>query len=83
VPTVGIVTPGEASVPLIGPSSPPPRLKITADDAPAACALSAFTRNVQVPRCINAILPATKPVKSLASQPLVLAGFGVAVVSTG
>jgi hypothetical protein len=30
-------------------------LKITAAVAPAACALSAFTRNVHVPRCINAI----------------------------
>jgi hypothetical protein len=81
VPSVGIVTPGEPSVPLIGPFSPPPRLKITAADAPAACALSAFTRNVQVPRCIKAIRPATKPEKSLASQPLVLAGFAVAVGS--
>jgi hypothetical protein len=68
---------------LIGPFSPPPRLKITAAAAPAACALSAFTRNVQVPRCIKAIRPATKPEKSLASQPLVLVWFGVAVVSTG
>lgn len=32
---------------------------------------------------MRAIRPATKPEKSLASQPLVLAGFGVAVVSTG
>lgn len=51
--------------------------------APAACAFSAFTRNVHPPRCINAILPATKPAKSDVSQPLVVAVAGVAVVSTG
>jgi hypothetical protein len=82
VPTAGMVTPGEPSVPLIGPFSPPPRLKITAADAPAAWAFSAFTRNVHVPRCISAIRPATKAVKSLASQPLVLVALGVAFVST-
>jgi hypothetical protein len=35
---------------LIGPLSPPPRLKMIAADAPAACAFSAFVWNVQVPR---------------------------------
>ena len=44
---------------------------ITAE-APAACAFSAFTAKAQVPRWISAMLPAGKPAKSAASQPLVL-----------
>ena len=39
-------------------------------------------RNEQVPRCIRAMRPATKPAKSAASHPLVDVPVGVAVVST-
>ncbi len=54
---------------------------ITAD-APAACAFSAFTAKVQVPRWTSAMLPAGKPAKSAASQPLVLARGGTRLMST-
>ena len=40
--------------------------------APAACALTALTSNVQVPRWMRAMFPAGKPAKSAASHPLVL-----------
>ena len=39
--------------------------------APAAAAFSALISKVQVPRWISAMLPAGKPAKSPASQPLV------------
>ena len=39
--------------------------------------------NVHVPRCMSAMLPAGKPAKSAASQPLVLARGGTRLMSTG
>jgi hypothetical protein len=50
---------------------------ITAE-APAACAFSAFAANVHVPRWTSAMLPAGKPAKSAASQPLVTGSRGMA-----
>ena len=44
---------------------------MTTASAPAAWALTAFSAKVQVPRWISAIVPAGKPVKSVASHPLV------------
>ena len=48
-----------------------PWLKITMPATPAAAAFSAFSSKVQVPRWSKAMFPAGKPVKSVASQPLV------------
>jgi hypothetical protein len=48
-----------------------PSLKMMTPIAPAACALSAFWRNVHVPRWMRAIFPETEAGKSEASQPLV------------
>ncbi len=48
-----------------------PWLKMITALAPAACALSAFSANVHVPRWISAMLRAGKPAKSAASHPLV------------
>ncbi len=59
-----------------------PSLKITTAEAPAAAALSAFCRKVQVPRWISATLPAGNPAKSLVSQPLVELGVGVGGMMT-
>ncbi len=82
-PTTGrVVAPGSPSVPATTPSSPGrPVLKISTADAPAACALAAFTPKVHVPRWISAMFPAVKPAKSSVSQPLVLASRAP-VVST-
>jgi len=67
------------------PSEPPGRQEelpspreMMAPEAPAAKALSAFTRKVQVPRWSRAMLPGVKPAKSVASHPLVeLLGAGL------
>ena len=82
-PTTGrVVAPGSPSVPATTPSSPGrPVLKTSTAEAPAAWALAAFTPKVHVPRWSRATLPAVKPAKSSASQPLVLAA-GAPVVST-
>jgi hypothetical protein len=46
--------------------------------APAASEFSAFSLNLQVPRCKSATAPRGKPAKSELSQPLVEAfGFGL------
>ena len=53
-------------------------LALVEDDhggAPAASAFSAFTSKSHAPRWISAIWPATKPVKSLTSQPAVELGL--------
>ncbi len=50
--------------------------------APAAAALSALIRKVQVPRWIRAMLPAVNPPKSAASQPLVEARSPARLMST-
>ncbi len=55
---------------------------MTAALAPAARAFCAFVAKVHEPRCINAIAPDGKPLKSAVSQPLVFA-HGCPVVSTG
>ncbi len=55
---------------------------MTAALAPAARAFCAFVAKVHAPRCINAIAPDGKPLKSAVSQPLVFAP-GCPVVSTG
>ena len=41
-----------------------PWLKMITPDAPASCALTTLTAKSQVPRCISAMSPAVKPVKS-------------------
>jgi hypothetical protein len=48
-----------------------PSLKMITADAPASSALCALTEKSHVPRCSSATLPAVKPWKSEASQPLV------------
>src|SRR5216110_372220 len=48
-----------------------PSLKMITPDAPAFWAFATFWLNVQVPRWMSAMRPATKPVKSEGSQPLV------------
>ena len=55
-----------------------PWLKMMTPAAPAAAALSALIRKVQVPRWIRAMLPGTNPAKSEAWQPLAELGVGVA-----
>jgi hypothetical protein len=89
VPTTGIVTPGVPSVPWMttlrssaGGGGFWPSLKMTAAEAPAACALSAFCRKGHVPRCMSAMLPAVKPAKSAASQPLVDVFAGLVPIGT-
>src|SRR6516164_1082529 len=47
-----------------------PSLKMMTPDAPAAWAFWTFTPKLHVPRWISAIRPGTKPLKSLALQPL-------------
>jgi len=68
-----------ASDPLRSPVRPGlPSLKITTAEAPAASAFAAFVAKVQVPRWTRAMLPAVKPAKSAAEQPLAELGAGVA-----
>ena len=50
--------------------------------APAAAALSTFSRKVHVPRWMSAMFPAVKPAKSAASQPLVEARSPARLMST-
>ena len=50
--------------------------------APAAAALSAFTAKSHEPRWMSAMLPAGKPAKSAASQPLVEARSPARLTST-
>src|SRR4029453_3674671 len=54
-----------------------PSLKMMTPDAPAAWAFWTFTPKKHVPRWISAIRPGTKPLKSLALQPLAELGVGV------
>src|SRR5262249_36412417 len=54
-----------------------PSLKMITPEAPAACAFSALVPKVHVPRWISATRPGTKPLKSLAVQPLDELGDGV------
>src|SRR5690242_17449664 len=54
-----------------------PSLKMMTPDAPAAWAFWTFTPKRHVPRWISATRPGTKPLKSLALQPLAEVGVGV------
>ena len=54
-----------------------------APEAPASWALTTFSANVHVPRCISAMLPAVKAAKSASSQPDVDARGGTRFTSTG
>ena len=76
VPITGMSICGGSSVPKMTPmrsslGSTLPSLKMTTPTAPAACAFVAFSRNVHVPRWINATVAARKPAKSPAAHPLV------------
>ena len=85
MPTTGTVT-GPPRPPAKGSVRPGwPSLKMMTAIAPAAVALATLSANRQVPRWMSAMLPAVKPPKSAASQPLVEDGSGVAgmVRSTG
>ena len=76
-------TTGAPSVPTIRSVRPGwPSLKITTAEAPAAWAFWALTWKVQVPRWISATLPAGKPAKSAASQPLVEVLSGLVPIGT-
>ena len=81
---LGIVAVAGASVPTMrgSRSGVLPWLKMITADAPAACALSAFTEKLQSPRCTRAMLPAGKPAKSDAWQPLVFARGIARLMST-
>ena len=83
--STGIESWGGSSVPKMTSVRPSwPSLKMMTALAPAATALSAFCRKVQVPRWMRAMLPAVNPSKSDASQPLVELGAAVGRVrSTG
>src|SRR5205814_8375815 len=54
-----------------------PALRTMTPDATAACAVSTFVPNVQVPRWISAVRPSTNPLKSARVQPLDALGVGV------
>ena len=89
-PTTGIVTvaPSGRSVPTIRPSRVGsfPWLKMITASAPAFCAFSALMPKLHVPRWIRAMSLGplkSRPAKSLASQPLVLARGGTRLMSTG
>ena len=72
-PTTGTSTGRPSVTPVRAPlrSGVLPWLKMMTPTAPAAEALSTLSAKSQVPRRTSAMLPAVKPVKSLASQPLV------------
>src|SRR3712207_3876075 len=72
-PITGMVAPGAPRVPCTTSVRPScPSLRTTTAEAPAAWALATFWPKGHVPRWTSAMLPAVKPSKSAASQPLVL-----------
>ena len=85
-PIAGMVAPGVPSVPCTTSVRPScPSLKTTTAEAPAAWALATFWPKGHVPRWTSAMLPAVKPAKSAASQPLevlLAAGGGGTTTST-
>ena len=79
IPTTGIVIVGSEPP---GGWMPAALFAISSAVAPAACAASAFSTNVQVPRSISAMLPAIAAPLTIASQPSLTSGAVPSSTST-